>query len=402
MVNLLRKLFIKNYDDVKNQHVREAHGKMSSLVGVVSNLFLFAIKLVAGLFSKSLSIIADSVNNLSDMGSSVVTLIGFRMSNKPADKEHPYGHQRIEYIAGLIVSIIIIFVGGSLLVTSVEKIFNYQYEEIPEYISYISIGILAISILVKIWQALFNKKVGKLIDSVALEAVASDSRNDVIATSAILIGTIIMLFVKNIPFSIDGILGVLVSLFIIISGIKMIKETTDPLIGCSVPYEYVSEVVSYVKMNSYVLGVHDVVCHNYGPTKVFMTLHAEVDSKGDILTIHENIDNIESEVNKKYGIELTIHMDPIEIDNEELNHIRDIIELSISKLNKKIYFHDLRIVIKSDISTILFDVVVPYNYELSNDEIKEILTNDINSGEKKYNVIIHFDNMYTEEHAWIL
>ena len=150
MVNLLRKLFIKNYDDVKNQHVREAHGKMSSLVGVVSNLFLFAIKLVAGLFSKSLSIIADSVNNLSDMGSSVVTLIGFRMSNKPADKEHPYGHQRIEYIAGLIVSIIIIFVGGSLLFTSVEKIFNYQYEEIPEYISYISIGILAISILVKI------------------------------------------------------------------------------------------------------------------------------------------------------------------------------------------------------------------------------------------------------------
>lgn len=393
MVNLLRKLFIKDYTNVKNQKVREAHGKLASFVGVFSNLILFGIKLVAGLLSKSVAIIADSINNLSDMGSSVVTLIGFKMANAPADQDHPYGHERLEYIAGLIVAIIIMFVGGSLLFSSIDKIINYEYIEIPNEIMYLSIGILSVSILIKLWQSFFNKKVGKLIDSVALKATASDSRNDVISTSVILIGNLIIIFTGNIGFSIDGILGILVSIFIIISGIKIIKETINPLIGTTVSKEYIEELVNYVKSDKYVLGVHDIICHMYGPTKCFMTLHAEVDSQGDIIEIHDAIDNIESQVKLKYGVELTIHMDPI-VNDDETNKLKGQIASIIHNLDEKLSFHDFRIVRKQSKSTILFDVVVPYKYRMSNDEIINYILDEINKGEEKFALIINFDYQY--------
>lgn len=370
---------------------------MASIVGVISNLILFVIKLLAGIFSKSLSILADSVNNLSDMGSSVVTLIGFKMANKPADEEHPYGHERIEYIAGLIVAILIIFVGGSLLFSSVDKIIHYEYTPVASYISYISIGILCISVLIKLWQSFFNKKIGRLIDSVALEAAACDSRNDVIATLVILAGNIVILCVGDVSFSIDGILGIFVSLFIIVSGFKLIKETTNPLIGSSVSKDYVEEIIQAVKANAVVLGVHDVMCHMYGPTKCFMTLHAEVNSKGNMIEIHDCIDEIEAEIRDKYGVELTIHMDPIETDNEETNRARTVVASALHRLDDDLAFHDFRIVRKQAKSTLLFDIVLPYGYAMTPEEIQAYLEREINMGAEHYKLIIHFDHQYIKE-----
>lgn len=393
MINFLRKIFIKNYEDVKNQKVREAHGRLASFVGVFSNLFLFIIKLLAGIISGSIAIIADSINNLSDMGSSIITLIGFKLANMPADDEHPYGHERLEYIAGLIVSIIVIFVGGSLFITSIEKIIYYEYNYIEDVISYVTIGILAISILTKLWQSLFNKRIGKLIDSVALEATSLDSRNDCISTSVILIGTIITLLLGDVGFSIDGILGIIVSLLIIYSGAKLIKETTDPLIGSAVSKEYVSEIVEYIKADSNVYGVHDVVCHMYGPTKCFMTLHAEVDSECDIIKVHDAIDALEQGVRGKYGVELTIHMDPIELNNEELNKIKEFLNNVILNLDEKLHYHDLRLVRKLSKSTILFDIVIPYKYKLSEEEItKHIQEKILEYGD--YVVLINYDHNF--------
>jgi len=393
MVNFLRRLFINDYQNIKNQKVREAHGKLASIVGVISNLFLFGIKLVAGLLSKSVAIIADSINNLSDMGSSIVTLIGFKLANTPADEDHPYGHERIEYVAGLIVAIIIMFVGGSLLFSSIDKIINYEYNPILDYIAYISLGILALSILTKLWQSLFNRKIGKLIDSVALKAAASDSRNDVISTFVILIGNLVILFTGDIGFSIDGILGILVSIFIIISGIKIIKETANPLIGSSVSKEYVDELVEFVKNNKFVLGVHDIICHMYGPTKCFMTLHAEVDSKENIIEVHDAIDEVEMLVRQEYGVELTIHMDPI-VNDDETNALKAKVGKIIEGLDKHLSFHDFRIVRKQSRSTLLFDVVIPYKYKMTKEEIYSYLTTEVNRDDDQYNLLINFDYQY--------
>lgn len=397
MIRFLRKTFIKDYENVKNQTVRQAHGRLASMVGIVSNLFLFLIKLSAGIFSKSLSIIADSVNNLSDMGSSVVTLIGFKMANKPADEEHPFGHERIEYIAGLIVSVIIIFVGGSLLVSSADKIIHYTYVRIPDYISYISIAILCVSVGVKLWQSLFNKKIGRLIDSVALEATSCDSRNDCIATSVILIGNILILLLGDVRFSIDGVLGILVSVFIVISGFKLIRQTTNPLIGSPVPKEYVLEIIGFVKKSPMVLGVHDVVCHMYGPTKCFMTLHAEVDAGKGIIEIHDAIDEIEMNVRNRYGVELTVHMDPIELNNEETNRLRALVDSALKRLDKDLAFHDFRIVRKLSKSTVLFDIVVPYHYFLTNEELLSYLEREINMGKGAYALVVNFDHQYIKK-----
>ena len=206
MVNILRKIFIKNYNNIQEEHVRVGHGKLAGFFGIFSNMILFVIKLIAGILSASISIIADSINNLSDMGSSIITLVGFKLASAPADEEHPYGHQRIEYITGLVVSIIILFVGGSLLLSSIQKMINYEPMYIEKKILYISIGILSVSILLKIWQAYFNFKIGKIIHSVALKATSKDSLNDCISTSALLIGNIVLLFIQDIPFSLDGLL----------------------------------------------------------------------------------------------------------------------------------------------------------------------------------------------------
>ena len=397
MINFLRKLFIKDYENISDNKVREAHGKLASFVGVFSNLFLFIFKLFAGIISSSLAIVADSINNLSDMGSSVITLVGFKLANAPADEDHPYGHQRIEYISGLIVAIVIIFVGGNLLLTSIEKIFNYEVTNIDNSVLYISIGILTISILIKLWQSIFNKKVGKIINSLALEATAQDSRNDCISTGVILIGNIVLLFYKDIPFSLDGVMGVLVSLFILYSGINLIKETMDPLIGMTVENEFVQNIIDYLRKDELVLGVHDPVCHMYGPTKCFMTIHVEVDAKKDMLEVHDVIDNLERNVLKEFGVELTIHMDPIQTDNEEINELRERVKKVVKSINSRLSIHDFRVVIGPTHTNILFDMVVPYKFELTVDDILKKVKEQIVDEGKVYYFVVDIDREFVKE-----
>lgn len=394
MVNILRKLFIKNYDCVQEEKVRVAHGKLASFFGIFSNLILFVIKLVAGLLSKSISIIADSINNLSDMGSSVITLVGFKLASAPADEEHPYGHQRIEYITGLVVSIIILFVGGSLLLSSIQKMINYEPVYIEKIILYISIGILGVSIFLKLWQAYFNYKIGKIIHSVALKATSKDSLNDCISTSTLLIGNIVLLFVQDIPFSLDGLLGILVSLFILISGFKLIKETIDPLIGVSTNEEFVQQVIDLLKSDPIVLGYHDLNCHMYGPTKCFMTVHVEVDANQKMLEVHDAIDNLEREVHQKYGVALTIHMDPIIIDDEEINDLRQRVKEAIKEIHPKLSMHDFRVVVGTTHTNIIFDLVRPFKFEISDEKILRRLQEMIIDEGKTYYFVVNFEHQY--------
>lgn len=394
MVTLLRKLFIKNYEDVKDSKVRESHGKMASFVGVFSNLVLFGIKLFAGIISGSIAIIADSINNFSDMGSSIITLVGFKLANSPADEDHPYGHQRIEYISGLIVAIIIIFVGGNLLLTSIEKIMNYEPIIMENTVLYISIAILSISILLKLWQSIFNKKVGKIINSLALEATSADSRNDCLSTGVILIGNIVLLFWKDIPFSLDGVMCIFVSLFIIYSGIKLIKETTDPLIGVTAEDDFVKEIIEKIKEESIVLGVHDPVCHMYGPTKCFMTIHVEVDYRCDLLSTHDVIDNIERKILKEYGVELTIHMDPIQIDDEEINNLRRRVKECVRDIDGRLSIHDFRVVVGPTHTNLIFDMVIPYKFKMTEEEIMKIIKDKIKDEGKQYYFVVDIDREY--------
>lgn len=390
MVDFLRRKFIKNYEDVTNQKVRDAHGKLACVGGIISNLVLFIMKFTIGLLTGSVSIVGDSVNNISDMGSSVVTLIGFKMSNAPADKEHPYGHERIEYIAGLIVSIIILVVGFQLLMQSITAIKDNTKSEL----SIVAFIILGISIIIKLLQGLFYKQIGKKINSVALEATAADSINDVVSTSVILIGSLIIYFFPNIPFSLDGVLGILVAIFILISGIKMVKETVDPLIGVTPDHEYIQNILNDIKKYKVVLGVHDVRCHMYGPTKSFMTLHVEVDSSKDLLLIHDEIDNIEREIGNKYQLELTIHMDPIDINDKYSLELKAKLTILMDELN--LHFHDFRIVKGDSHTNVLFDVVVPFKYKLTEEEIKTKVEEYFKDNKQKLYFIINFDGKYID------
>ncbi len=394
MVNLLRRLFIKNYQNTKDEKVRVAHGKLASFFGVFSNLILFVGKLIAGLLTKSVSVIADSINNLSDMGSSVITLVGFKLSSAPADKEHPFGHERIEYISGLVVSIIVMFVGGSLLITSIEKIIGYEVNPVDKVMLYISIVILSCSILVKMVQAYVNHKIGKIIDSVALKATSKDSLNDCISTSAILIGNVVLLFFPELPFSLDGILGILVSLLIIVAGIKLIKDTINPLIGVSTDAEFVQHIISVIKEEPLVLGYHDLVCHMYGPTTCFMTIHVEVDANQKLMEIHDVIDNLEKRINEEFGVDLTIHMDPIQIDNPEINDLRKEVKDFIKSIDSSLSMHDFRVVLGTTHINIIFDLARPFKFRLTDAEILKSIQDHFKDYHKPCYFIVHFDNEY--------
>lgn len=396
MITLMRKLFIKNYENIGEEKVRVAHGKLASFFGIFSNLILVIMKIFAGVISASISIIADAINNLSDMGSSIITLVGFKLASAPADKEHPYGHQRIEYVTGLVVSVVIMFVGISLFKTSIEKMIDYEITTINPKFIYISIGILIVSILIKVWQSIVNYKIGKIINSVALKATSKDSLNDCISTGALLIGNIILLFVPNIPFSLDGLLGILVSLFIIVSGIKLIKETINPLIGVSTNEEFVQKIIELLKNESFVLGYHDLVCHMYGPTKCFMTLHVEVDAKQKMLEVHDSIDNLERKVKEEFGVELTIHMDPIDIDNEETNQLRAKVKEVIKAIHPDLSMHDFRVVHGHTHTNIIFDLVRPYKFELSDEQILRAIQEGVKEEGKVLYFVINFDNDYMD------
>jgi cation diffusion facilitator family transporter len=389
-MTFLKKLFIKDYEKVEKQEVRLRYGIVAGIIGIISNVLLFVAKLVIGFIGNSITIIADAINNLSDAGSSAVTAIGFKLSSKPADSEHPYGHARYEYITALIVALIIFLIGGFLGKSSVEKIISNEVTTVNNY-TYI---ILGIAIAVKVWQMLLYRNFGKAIDSDALMATSFDSRNDIISTSAVLVSSVIIQFVGQAKVSIDGIFGLAVSLFVIISAISLIRETIQPLLGTKPKPELVEEIKSKLLSYDGVLGLHDLMIHNYGGNNRFVLVHIEVSASEDILKSHDIIDNIEREFEEDLGMHLSVHMDPIETDNEEVNINKKKVQELIYKINPNLTIHDFRIVIGETHSNILFDVVIPFTEKTTKEEIEKVLNEAYENEDKNYFFIINIDKSY--------
>lgn len=388
MKNLLAKIFIKDYKNYQKQEVRNAYGKLCGIVGIVSNLLLCLVKIITGVLISSVAILADGINNLSDAGSSIITLLGFKLSSIPADSEHPFGHQRIEYISGLIVSFVILIIGVLLMKTSVEKIISGS-EAIPRKQVVVTMIILFFAILVKLWQSLFYRRNGKLINSTALIATSQDSLNDCISTTVVLISMIITYIFPSVI--LDGYMGAIVSVFIIISGIGLIKETISPLIGEAPSKEFIDDVADKILKYDGIIGIHDLVIHTYGPAKTFITVHAEVDASVDITISHDIIDNIEHDFMDKMNINLVIHMDPIDIRCEETRQLKAIATDILGDISVDLRFHDFRIVKGPTHTNIIFDVVVPIGFKMKNEELKSLIDSRFKEIDNKYNTVITVD-----------
>lgn len=392
-MNILIKRFIKNYQDVDNATVRNDYGKFSSVMGIIFNVILFTIKLIAGLLSGSVAIVADAVNNLSDASSSIISFIGFKLASKPADADHPYGHGRYEHISALLVACLVLAIGIEILKSSIEKIIH------PTDInaSIITIVILVISILVKLYMMYFNTKTGKLIKSKTLIATAQDSRNDVISTGAVLL-TIIISFAFNL--NLDGIMGVLVAIFILVSGLMLVKDTLDPILGIAPEPETVKTLSDLISSYEYVLGIHDLIIHDYGPGNTFASVHCEVDSKIDVLLAHDQIDNIERDVFEKTNIHLVIHYDPIVTDDGVTMEIREKINTIVKGIKSNMSIHDVRVVPGPTHTNIVFDIVVPHDVTYTQKELRQMITSEVRKINPKYNCVITFDLEYAsyEQH----
>lgn len=388
LVKLLTKLFVKNCDDINNSDVRTAYGNMSGIVGIILNLLLFAFKLLAGVLSSSISVIADAFNNLSDAGSSVVTFLGFRLASRPADKEHPFGHGRYEYVTGVGISIFIFLVGFELLKTSFDKILH---PESVNQISPLTIAILAISILIKLWMFYFNKILSKKINSSALQATSIDSLSDSIATTVVLVG----LLVSNcLSLNIDGYLGCAVAIFIFIAGLKTFKESFSPLLGNPPDSDFVNNIKETVLKDDMVVGLHDLIVHDYGPGRCIISLHAEISCNEDILKAHDKIDLIEKQLQDKFNCLATIHMDPIAVDDEYTLELKEKINTMITEINNQFSIHDFRIVQGETHTNVIFDLVIPFDYTIKNDDIKALVDKKVKSIDNKLNTVIHIEKSY--------
>ncbi len=389
MNEFLFKKLIRNYDDVKNPDVRDQYGKVAGVVGILSNTLLCAMKIAVGLISGSIAIVADAINNLADASSSLITLIGFKLAAMPEDKEHPYGHARIEYLAGLLVSVIIIVVGVELGKSSIDKILNPT----PTEFSMTTVIVLLLAIGMKIWQASFNVSAGKRINSLTLMATGADSRNDVISTTAVLASLLIGHFFD---LQIDGFMGVAVALFIVWSGIGLVRETVSPLLGEAPDPELVKEIEEIALEHEGVLDVHDLAVHNYGPGKVFASLHAEVDAAVDIMVSHDMIDNIEHEVARKLHISCTVHMDPINVSDPNREPLKHILQDAIAGMDGVLNFHDLRLVSGPTHTNVIFDVAIAPGCKLSGEEIRKMLTDAVTAYSPDFQTVIEFDRSYVE------
>lgn len=388
MITFLSKIFIKDNENTSLPVVKQAYGVLCGAVGILLNVLLFTGKFLIGTFIGSIAITADAFNNLSDAGSSVVTLIGFKLAGQKPDSEHPFGHGRMEYLSGFIVSIIIILMGTELLKTSIDKIMS------PTEVQYsgVAILILGISILVKLYMAFYNTKIGKKINSVTMGAVAADSISDCLATALVLI---VAVFSRFTSFHIDAYCGVAVALFILYTGIYSAKKTIDSILGQPVSQEFVKKIEQVVTKRKEILGIHDMLVHDYGLGRVMISLHAEVSSKADMIEIHDIIDNIEKEISDMYGCNAVIHMDPIETDNVEINTAREKIEDLVKVIDESITIHDFRMVKGPTHINVIFDVVVPYHLSLSDEEVKSKVARLVRSLERNYIAVINIDKMYT-------
>lgn len=374
MTKLLLRLFVKNPEDTANPKTRSAVGKLSGIVGILSNLLLFAGKLIVGTLSGSVSITADAMNNLSDASSSIVTFLGFKLAEKPADEDHPYGHARFEYLSGLAVAALIIVIGFELAKTSVQKILN------PSAVTFslVTVCVLIGSIAIKLWLSLFNRTLGKKIHSSALNATAADSRNDCISTGAVLLAGIVEYFTA---WRIDGYMGLAVALFILWSGANLAKETINPLLGEAASPELQERIVDYVSAHPKVLGYHDLMVHDYGPGQRFATLHVEMDQNEDPLKCHEIIDDMERECLKSHNVHLVIHYDPVVTDDPELNRLLDATRDILSGIDARLQPHDFRMVRSDGHTNLIFDVALPSDLQDRKKEIRRTVETQLSQQE---------------------
>lgn len=390
MIKLLTKFFVKDSENTKDAQVRAAYGNMSGIVGIFLNLCLFAVKLLAGIVSASISVIADAFNNLSDAGSSVVTYLGFKLARRPADREHPFGHGRYEYVTGLGISVVILLVGVELLKSSVSKIFAPEEQT---SITLLSIIILAVSVIVKLWMFFSNKAISKKINSSALKATAVDSLSDCVATSIVLIGLIVSKFSG---FNIDGWLGALVAVFILFAGVSTFRESLSPLLGNPPDAEFVNEIKNTVMQSKMVVGIHDLIVHDYGPGRCIISLHAEVPCNVDILKAHDEIDLVEKELERRYNCLATIHMDPIASDDEYTLGLKQSVSEAVKKIDDELTIHDFRIVKGDTHTNVIFDLVVPYDCQKSEDEIKTLAKQNIQKIDQKLMPVIYVERSFVE------
>ena len=380
MTDLLIRLFIKDSENVKNRVVRRSYGVMAGVVGIVCNVILFTAKLITGILSGAISITADAVNNLSDAGSSIITLVGFKMAGKRADRQHPYGHGRIEYITGLLVSLTIMLVGVELLKTSFDKAVD------PDNVGFslISIAVLAGSVLVKLWMAFFNRKLGKKLNSSALKATSLDSLSDCITTTAVIIGAVIGLATG---INLDAYLGMFVACFIIFTGFKSASESLNPLIGEAPDKEFVAEIEKTVLSDDRVLGLHDVLVHSYGATHIAASLHAELPADINLLTAHTIVDEIEAKIKSKFDCDITIHADPIVTNDKIIAPVYSKVLSTIKSISPALAVQNFRITQGYDRSYVLFNVIVPNDTaisELSDEELEKMITNSFNIKDKEF------------------
>lgn len=387
MITVLSRLFIKDRGKFEDQSVRRSYGMLCSIVGISLNILLFFGKYMAGIISGSIAITADAFNNLSDAGSSLITLVGFKFSGMKADAGHPFGHGRIEYLSGFGVSMVIILMGFELLKTSVEKIRTPE----PVETGVVSVAILVVSICVKMYMCFYNRSVGKKIDSEAMKATAMDSLSDSVATTAVLISMIVA-YVTSV--NIDGWCGCLVAGFVLFAGYSAAKDTLNPLLGEPPSREFVEEIKGTVMAHPEIIGIHDLVVHDYGPGRRMISLHGEVPGNSDIFEIHDVIDRIEKELNHKLGCEAVIHMDPIEVDNARVTEMKRAVADRIAEKFPGVSIHDFRMVQGPTHTNLIFDAVVPYGFETSNENVKMGIESLVEEKWENYFAVVQVEQSY--------
>lgn len=371
MIKLLAKIFIKNNKDYADGKVREQYGVLCGGFGIFLNILLFAGKFIFGTLAASVSMIADAFNNLSDAGSSLIQIIGFKLSSKKPDPDHPFGHGRMEYISGLIVSFLILLMGFELGKSSVQNIIANENQTSA---SFISIAMMIFAILIKLYMYLYNHSVGKKINSVSLEAVAKDCLSDMVSTVVVIISLFLQ---KYVSLPVDGIAGVIVAFFILKTGIESVKETIEPLLGTAPSNEFVYEIEKELLQNKPIVGMHDLVVHDYGPGRVMISLHAEVPGDMDIFELHDVIDVAEVKISKKFNCHVVIHMDPIDTKNERLTELKSILIEELKKINQEIKCHDVRMVPGVTHTNLIFDVVKPFSCHLTDEELSDEIKNAV-------------------------
>lgn len=384
MTDLILRIFVRDHKNTEDPAVRDKCGRVAGAVGIVTNFLLFLMKIIVGTVFHSVSVTADAVNNLTDSGSSVVTLIGFKMASKPADEKHPFGHARIEYLSGVIVSFIVIFLGLQLGMSSIEKILTPE----ENVLTPVALVVLVISILAKLWQCLFYRKVGRMIKSESVEATSKDSRNDVIATSVVLLGAVITMLTGV---NLDGYMGAAVALFIVFSGVQLTISTADPLLGQAPEGELVQTITE--KMLSYpgIIGMHDLAVHNYGVGRCFASAHCEVDAKNDILVSHDLIDNIERDFSRDLCIHMVIHLDPVIVGDARTDALHRKVQSLVTALYPTVTIHDFRVIWGVTHSNIVFDAAVPFSVKDSDAVITQKLEAEIQKLDPDYRTVVTID-----------